>query len=78
MYGAELNDVFKATLMEGPAVTYVECKYVVVRRAPVRPHGSPLKPISSRVARWPSNDEAEIRVVMYIFRRRDYKVVINC
>ena len=48
MYGAELNEVFNATLMEGLAVTHIEYRYVEARRVPVRPHGIPKKPISNR------------------------------
>jgi hypothetical protein len=50
-YGGELNDVFKATFIDGLAETKGECKQVVNRTAPVRLHKlltSPIFPLPVR------------------------------
>jgi hypothetical protein len=44
-YGAELNEVFKATFIEGLAAARKAYRYVVARRAPARPHGILRTPI---------------------------------
>lgn len=39
-YGAEENDAFNPTLMDGVAEAHKECKYAEARRVPLRPQGS--------------------------------------
>lgn len=44
-YGAAEKDAFNPTLIEGLAEAHIECKYVVAKRAPVRPQGIRKTPI---------------------------------
>jgi len=51
IYGADENDVFNATFIEGLAETHIACRWVDARSAPVNPQDTLKNPILRNEAR---------------------------